>query len=73
MYKYRSNCLKFQKTRDKKCVVLMNASFPVIILYVDMYTSWWSAAGGKGGVGSGVQPPLPVAVYMNVVCVIYFC
>ena len=54
------------------CVILMNASFPIIILYIDMYTSWWSAAGGRRGGGSGMQPPqLPVAAYMNVcVCVI---
>ena len=45
----------------------MNASFPVIILYVDMYTSWWSAAGGRGVVVPVCNPPLlPVAVYMNV-------
>ena len=48
----------------------MNASFPVIILYVDMYTSWWSAAGGRVVVVPVCnRPPLPVAIYMNVCCV----
>ena len=35
----------------------MNASFPVIILYVDMYTSWWSAAGGREVVVPVFNPP----------------
>ena len=67
MYKYRSNCLKFQKTRDIKvcrfneCVLSSNY---IICRHVYKLVE---RSRGKGGGGSGVQPaPLPVAVYMNV-------
>ena len=59
MYKYRSNCLKFQKTRDIKvcrfneCVLSSNY---IICRHVYKLVE---RSRGKGGGGSGVQPPPP--------------